>query len=343
MIDLRSDTVTRPTPEMYAAMCSAPLGDDTLGAGDDPTVQKLQEMAADRMGKEASLFVPSGMMGNLLALRLFVSPGDKVVAEYRMHAYKSAIMGLAGANPVALRGDKYGEIDSVELAATLAPNPYGSSAKLLCLENSFNGAGGTALSPEYIELAAGLAHTRGVPAHLDGARIFNAAVALGVDVKEFTKHVDTVMFCVSKGLSSPVGSLLAGPRDLIAEARKLRYIHGGAMRQAGILAACGIVSLETMVDRLAEDHTNARLIAEGLTQIDGVQVDLDLVQTNLIWFDIAGTGVSGAAFATGLHQRGVWLLAVGGTTIRLATHKDVSREDAETALRIITETICALS
>lgn len=339
MIDLRSDTVTKPTPEMYEAMCAAPLGDDTIGPGDDPTVYRLQDMAAERMGKEAGLFVPAGMMGNLLAVKLFISPGEKAVCDYRTHAYRASALAMAGANSVVLRGNKQGEMDMDELSAALRPNPYGPSAGLLILENSSNGAGGTALSPDYIGRVAGLAHSRGIPVHLDGARIFNAAVALGVDVKAFTQHVDTVMFCVSKGLSSPAGSLLVGPKDLIQQARKLRYIHGGSMRQAGILAACGIVSLEKMVDRLADDHANARLIAEGLAKTPGIEVDLDLVQTNLVWFDMAGTGTTGQAFADRLHARGVWLLALGPTTIRVATHKDVSREDALAALQIIREVV----
>jgi threonine aldolase len=343
VIDLRSDTVTRPTPEMYEAMRRAPLGDDTMGAGDDPTVHRLQDMAAERMGQEAGLFVPAGMMGNLLAVKLFVSPGAKAVCEYRTHAYKSSALAMAGANSVVLRGNKYGEMDTDELAAVMRPNPYGPSASLLCLENSFNGAGGTALTPDYIGRVAGLAHSAGISVHLDGARIFNAAVALGVDVREFTQHVDTVMFCVSKGLSSPAGSLLTGPRDLIQEARKQRYIHGGSMRQAGILAACGIVSLEQMVDRLAEDHANARLLAEGLAEIPGIDIDLDLVQTNLIWFGMGSTGIAAEAFARRLHERGVWLLALGPTTIRVATHKDVSHQDAVAALAIMREVIAELS
>lgn len=343
MIDLRSDTVTKPTPEMYAAMCNAPLGDDTIGIGDDPTVHKLQDMAAERMGMEAAVFVPAGMMGNLLAVKLFVSPGDRVVCEYRAHLYKTSILALAGANSVDLHGNKYGEMDLDELAIAIQPSPHNAPAALLCLENSFNGAGGTALTPAYIGQVAQIAHHRDVPVHLDAARIFNAAIALGVDVKEFTQHADTVMFCISKGLASPAGSLVVGSEELILKARKLRYLHGGSMRQAGVLAACGIISLEKMVDRLADDHANARLLAEGLAEIEGVDIDLDLVQTNLIWFDIAGTGISAEMFASRLYEKGVWLLQLGPTTIRLATHKDVSREDAMAALAIIKQTVQELS
>ena len=333
MINLRSDTVTRPTPEMYEAMCSAALGDD--GHGDDPTVKELEEMAAARMGKAAALFVPSGVMANLLAVKVFAQPADRVVCEQRCHLYAASTLGVAGVHSVDLRGNKYGEMDLQELAVALKPRPTSRPAALLCLENSFNGAGGTALEPEYIADAAAVAHDLGASVHLDGARIFNAAVALGVDPEAFTPHVDTVMFCLSKGLSSPVGSLLCGSRDVIARARHLRSLCGGTMRQVGILAACGIVSLNTMVDRLAEDHANARLIAEGLAQLNGIAIDLDLVQTNLIKFDIAGTGLTAVEFVARLENRGVKVIAFGPSTIRIATHKDVSRADAVTALEAI--------
>ena len=337
MIDLRSDTVTRPTPEMYLAICSAPLGDDLLG--DDPTVIRLQEMAAERLGKEAALFVPSGMMGNILAVKVSARPGDTVVCERRAHLYVTGCIATASANPAVMTGDRYGRLDFGELALALKPDSHSDLASLLCLENSFNGAGGTALPAAYIAGAADLAHARGVPVHLDGARLFNAAVALGVEAAELAKPVDTIMFCISKGLSSPVGSLLCGPRDLIEKAHRLRYMQGGAMRQAGILAACGIVSLERMVDRLAEDHANARLLAEGLAQIEGITVDLDVVQTNLVYFETAGAGIAAATLESRLEQQGVSVIAVGPTTVRVVTHKDVSRQDCVAALEIITRTL----
>jgi threonine aldolase len=337
VIDLRSDTVTRPTPAMYAAMNCAPLGDDVLG--DDPTVQRLEAMAAERLGKEAGLFVPSGTMGNLLAARLFARPGDQVVCETRAHLYRTSVLAMASANPIALVGDKYGRMNLDELAVALKPDPYTDAAALMCLENSFNGAGGSALSVDYVSAAAAVAHERGVPVHLDGARLFNAAVALGVPAEAIARHADTVMFCISKGLSAPVGSLLVGTRAHIAQARHLRHLHGGAMRQVGILAACGIVALESMVDRLAEDHANCRLIAEGMARIPGIAFDLDVVQTNLIWFDIAGTGIAGEAFCKALEAKGVLVIQVGPTAVRIATHKDVSREQALVALGAIQDTV----
>jgi len=335
MIDLRSDAVTKPTPEMYEAMCKAPLGDDVIGEGNHPTVHKLQDMAAERMGKEAALFVPSGMMANLLAVKLFASPGDRVVCQDRAHIYQMSVLAMAGANSVALRTDKYGAIDSDELRIALQPNPHFSPAVLLCLENAANFTGGTVLTPEYVARVSSIAHEKGAAVHLDGARIFNAAIALGVDVKEFTRHADIMMFCISKGLSSPVGSLLVGSRALIEPARGLRYLHGGAMRQSGVLAACGIVSLEKMVERLRDDHVNARLIAEALAQIDGVTLDLDVVQTNMVWFDIAGTGLSGEQFVAGLEEQDVKVIQQGPTMLRITTHKDVSRQDALTVIEII--------
>lgn len=338
MIDLRTDGVTRPTPEMRQAMLDAVIGDDVLG--DDPTVLRLQQMAAERLGKEAGLFVPSGMMGNLLAVRLFARQGLSVVCEPRTHLCVCAIIAMAGGNPSPVAGDKYGVMPLDKLDAALASDAFGRKATLLCLEDSFNGAGGTALTPAYVAAAAGLAHARGIPVHLDGARLFNAAVALGVDAAEIARPADTVMFCISKGLSSPVGSLLVGRRELIEEAAHLRHLHGGAMRQAGLLAACGIISLEKMVDRLAEDHANARLLAEGLAQIEGVSIDLDLVQTNLIYFDVAGAPAT--EVEARLRAQGVSLLAVGPHTLRAVTHKDVSRQDCMTALQVMRQVLPAL-
>ena len=343
MIDLRSDTVTRPTQEMYEAIRSAPLGDDVIGEGDDPTVHRLQDLAAERMGKEAALFVPSGMMANLLAIKLFTSPGDRVVCQDRAHLYQMSVLAMAGANSVTMRTNKYGEIDLDALQVAIQPNPHFRPAALLCLENAANFTGGTVLSPQYVEQASRIAHEKGARVHLDGARIFNAAVALGIDVREFARHADIMMFCISKGLSSPAGSLLVGTKEAIARARELRYYHGGAMRQAGILAACGIVSLGTMIDRLHEDHQNARYIAEELAQIAGVEIDLDLVQTNMVWFDISGTGIPGGEFVALLESRGVKVIQQGPFTIRITTHKDVSRSNAITAVEIIRETLCACS
>jgi threonine aldolase len=341
VIDLRSDTVTKPTPEMYEAMCRAPLGDDTLG--DDPTVRRLQDLAAERVGKEAALFVPSGMMANHFGVRVFTNVGDRVICEHRCHLYGASVLAVAGVQSVDLHGNRRGEMDLEELRIALRPRPQDAPAALLCLENSFNGAGGTALAPGYIASAAAVAHDLGVPVYLDGARIFNAAIALGVDATEFTQHVDVMMFCLSKGLGSPAGSLLCGPRALIDKARGLRYLYGGSMRQAGILAACGLISLEKMVTRLVEDHRNARLIAEGLATVPGIELDLDLVQTNLVWFDLAGTGISARAFVDQLGDKGVLAVQISPSVVRIATHKDISTESAIAALEAMRQTVDELA
>ena len=209
VVDLRSDTVTRPTPEMYDALLRAPLGDEVLG--DDPTVRRLEEMAAERMGKEAALFVPSGMMANLLAVKLFTHPGDRGICEHRCHLYAASVLAMTSVQSVDLHGDKYGKLDPGELAVALKPRSHDKPAALLCLENSFNGAGGAALSPEYIASVAHVAHDLGVPVYLDGARIFNAAIALGVDVKELTRPIDVLMFCLS--IRGRAGNDTAGPVD----------------------------------------------------------------------------------------------------------------------------------
>ena len=333
MIDLRTDGVTRPTPEMRQALATAPVGDDVLG--DDQLVNQLQAMAAERLGKEAGLFVPSGMMGNLLGVRLFARHGLTVVSEPRNHLAQCAVPANCGGTVALVPGDKFGymPLDALDLA--LASDAFGRPAVLLCLENSFNAAGGTALRPAYIEAAAGLARRRGIPVHLDGARLFNASVALGVEAAEIARPADTVMFCISKGLGAPVGSLLVGRRELIAEAAHQRHLCGGAMRQVGMLAACGIIALEKMVDRLAEDNANARMLGEGLAQIEELEIDLEVLQTNLIYFDVRRAGVTGAAFEAALTQAGVGNFATGPTQIRLVTHKDVSRQDCIDALAII--------
>jgi len=339
MIDMRSDGVTRPTPEMRQAMATAPVGDDVLG--DDQLVNRLQAMAAERLGKEAGLFVPSGMMGNLLGVRLYAGHGLSVVCDPRQHLAQCAVPATNGANMTPVMGDKFGYVPLDALDAALAMDAFGHKAALLCLEDSFNQVGGTALKAAYIEKAAGLAHARGIPVHLDGARLFNAAIALGVDAAELAKPADTVMFCISKGLGAPVGSLLVGRRELIAEAAHQRHLCGGAMRQVGMLAACGIIALEKMVDRLAEDNANARMLAEGLAQIEELEIDLEVLQTNLIYFDVRRLGVTGAACEAALTQAGLGNFAAGPTQIRLVTHKDVSRQDCVEALAIVKKTVKA--
>lgn len=337
-IDLRSDTVTQPTEEMRQAMARAEVGDDVYG--EDPTINRLEELAAEKVGKEAALFVPSGTMGNQISVLTHTQRGDEVIVESEAHIYFYEVAGLAALSSVQVRLVKgvRGVLDPADVAAAIRPaNIHFPRSALLCLENTHNRAGGTVTGVQRMRELAEVAHAHGLAVHLDGARIFNAAIALGVDVKELTAPVDSVMFCLSKGLSAPVGSLVAGPKEWIARARKYRKLLGGGMRQAGVLAAAGIVALEKMVDRLAEDHANARLLGEGLAQIPGIKLDLATVQTNMVTFEIEKPGLDGAAFVRELLVRGVKANATGPRRIRFVTHKDVNREDVLTALKVVEE------
>jgi len=337
-IDLRSDTVTQPTEEMRQAMARAEVGDDVYG--EDPTINRLEELAAEKVGKEAALFVPSGTMGNQISVLTHTQRGDEVIVESEAHIYFYEVAGLAALSSVQVRLVKgvRGVLDPADVAAAIRPaNIHFPRSALLCLENTHNRAGGTVTGVQRMRELAEVAHAHGLAVHLDGARIFNAAIALGVDVKELTAPVDSVMFCLSKGLSAPVGSLVAGSKEWIARARKYRKLLGGGMRQAGVLAAAGIVALEKMVDRLAEDHANARLLGEGLTQIPGIKLDLETVQTNMVTFEIEKPGLDGAAFVRELLVRGVKANATGPKRIRFVTHKDVNREDVLTALKVVEE------
>lgn len=336
--DLRSDTVTKPTPRMRQAMAEAEVGDDVYG--EDPTVNRLEELAARKVGKEAALFVASGTMGNQVAILTHTQRGDEVITDSEAHVFYyevGAIAVLAGAQVRATPAVwTQFDLEGIRRAIRDA-NIHFPRTSLLCLENTHNRNGGTIMPPETMAAIADMAHERGIAVHLDGARIFNAAVATGRPVTDFTKHADSVMFCLSKGLAAPVGSILAGSREFIARARKNRKMLGGGMRQAGILAAAGIVALEEMIDRLADDHANARFLAEGLAKLPGVSVDLERVQTNIIQADVSGTGLPAAAFSDRLKARGVLANASSPTAIRFVTHKDVSRAQVERALEIIGE------
>lgn len=335
-IDLRSDTVTKPTQEMREAMFAAEIGDDVYG--EDPTVRRLEELAAEMVGKEAALFVVSGTMGNQVAILAHTSPGDEVILEAESHIYYyevGAMAALSGVQARPVKGFRGAmDPDAVE-EAIREENIHYPRTSLIALENTHNRAGGTVLPLDNMAAIADVARRHGLRVHLDGARVFNAAVALGVDVREITKHVDTVQFCLSKGLGAPVGSILAGPREFIDRARKKRKMVGGGMRQAGIIAAAGIVALTKMVDRLAEDHANARILAEGLAGIDGISVDLDTVQTNIVVMDTKGLGVTAGEFVARLKERGVLASGFGRTRVRFVTHKDVSREDVLAALDVV--------
>jgi threonine aldolase len=275
VIDLRSDTVTQPTPAMREAMARAEVGDDVFG--EDPTVKRLEAMAAELMGKEAAVFVASGTMGNLTSLLALCERGDEAIVGSESHILHYEVAGAAGVGSIQLRpvaNDTHGRLDLEAMAATIrGRNIHYPRTAAVCLENTHNRCGGAVLTAEEIASVAELAHRHGAAVHLDGARVFNAAVALGVPAAELTAEVDTVTFCLSKGLAAPVGSLVCASAELVARARKARKMLGGGMRQAGVIAAAGVVALETMVERLAEDHEHARLLADGLAQVPGVRID----------------------------------------------------------------------
>ena len=340
IIDLRSDTVTLPTEEMLEAIKNAKLGDD--GYREDPTVNRLEEMAAKKMGKEAALLVPSGTMANLVSVMTNTKRGDSVILEAESHIYwheLGSISAIAGVLPIPVRGEMgVMKPEDVE-AAIRPPHLYQAETTLICIENTHNRAGGTVIKPSQIEAISKVAKEHGLRLYMDGARIFNAAVALKVDVREFTRHVDNLMFCLSKGLSCPVGSVVVGSEEFIERARKIRKILGGGMRQAGIIAAPGIIALEKMVDRLEEDHRNARLLAEGLVKIDGLHVDLRTVQTNMVMCDVDGLGIPADIFVEKLRAHGVLVNNISKTRVRFVTHRGIEKEDIEKALSIIEEVV----
>lgn len=339
-INLRSDTQTLPTEEMLEEMRHAPLGDDVFG--EDPTVNKLEELAAEKLGKEAALFVASGTMGNLCALMSHAHPGDEVILEADSHTYYYEVGGfstLAGLSPRLVFGEN--GIMTVEMIKkVIRPKDiHFPPSTLLCIENTHNRGGGTVYPLTLMDEIAQYAHEQGLKVHVDGARIFNAAVALGVEAKELVRNADSVMFCLSKGLSAPVGSMLVGGRTFIDRARKVRKMLGGGMRQAGVLAAAGIVALEKMIDRLAEDHANARYIAEELDKVNGIKINLKTVQTNMIYADISQLKVSVSRLFELLKEQGVLVSPVPPDKIRLVTNRHVSKEDAGRAVKIIKKVI----
>ncbi|MGE5528364.1 MAG: low-specificity L-threonine aldolase [Patescibacteria group bacterium] len=337
-IDLRSDTVTKPTPAMRAAMARAEVGDDVYG--EDPTVRELEELGAAMMGKEAALFVASGTMGNQVAVMTHAGRGEEIIVEAEAHLYyyeAGALAVLAGVQVWPIRGER-GFLPPALIAAGIrGDNLHFPRTALLCLENTHNRHGGAVLTAARTEAMALEAHRRGVPVHLDGARIFNAAAALGVPAAELAAPADSVMFCLSKGLCAPVGSLLAGGRAFIDKARRHRKQLGGGMRQAGILAAAGILALREMTGRLAEDHANARILAEGLAAIRGIGLDPDNVQTNIVVFDVAPLGLTSEAFLAELERRGVAGVGFGPTLVRFVTHHGVDRGQIEAALKAVAE------
>jgi threonine aldolase len=339
IIDLRSDTVTKPTPTMRRAMAEAEVGDDVLG--DDPTVRRLEVLAASRLGKEAGLFVPSGTMGNLVSLLVHCGRGDEVILGDQAHTYiyeQGGSSALGGIHPRPLLNQPDGSIALAQLETAIRGDDiHFPRTKLICLENTHNRCGGAVLPVSYMKAVGDLARQHGLKVHLDGARLFNAATALGVDVKELVADCDSVSFCLSKGLAAPVGSVVVGTSGFIAEARRARKVVGGGMRQAGVIAAAGIVALTEMVDRLAEDHVHAKQLAEGIRGLPGVSLDPAKVQTNIVIFELDHSGLSPAQLADRLAERGVWLFAIGGKRLRAVTNYHISSDDIDQTVAAFAE------
>lgn len=342
MIDLRSDTVTKPTPAMRRAMMEAEVGDDVYG--EDPTVNRLEQRAAELTGKEAALFVPTGTMGNTIAVKIHTEHGQEVICESRSHLlnYELGMMAwFSGclARPIPAED---GILTWDQIQREIRPlGPHWAPTGLIEIENTHNMAGGTVYPMRAIrEICAG-AHERGLKVHMDGARVFNASAATGVPVRDIVAPADTVMFCLSKALGAPVGSMLAGSADAIARGRLYRKRLGGGMRQAGVLAAAGLVALEEIPKRLADDHANAKFLAEGLARIRGIHVDPSKVMTNIVVFNVSGTDLVSAEISLRLKQRGVLINGINEREMRAVTHYDVDRAACQTALGAIAESVAS--
>jgi threonine aldolase len=333
-IDLRSDTVTLPSPAMRAAMAAADLGDDVFG--EDPTINRLEARVAEITGKAAAVFVASGTMGNLSSLLAHCDRGRAAIVGDESHilhyeAGGSSALGGIVLHTVRTLPDGTLPVEAIAAALRTAADIHATPTGVVCLENTHNRCGGVVIAPEYFEAVADLARSAGLPVHLDGARLFNAAVALGQPLTAWTRHATTVSLCLSKGLAAPVGSVVAGPRDVVMRVRKARKMLGGGMRQAGVLAAAGLVALDQMVDRLAEDHHNARRLAEGLSLLPGLRVQVSSVQSNIIVFGVE-QGIDAAALIDGLKGEGVLIINLGGGRLRAVTHYGISAEDCDAAL-----------
>lgn len=339
VVDLRSDTVTLPTTEMLDAMRSAPLGDDVYG--EDPTVNRLEEIAAKKMGKEAALLTTSGTQANLVSVLSQTKRGEEVILEAEAHMYYyevGAFSVLGGLIPRLVKGQR-GVLTPKDIESALRPpNIHFPPTSLVCIENTHNRAGGTVWTPSQTRAGYEFAHGRGLKVHMDGARIFNAAIAQNIDVKELTKFVDSMMFCLSKGLSAPIGSLTVGDREFVDSARRYRKMLGGGMRQAGVIAAAGIVAIEKMVDRLKDDHSNAQMLSKGLTSIEGISIDPSQVQTNIVVYDVSRLGIDGGTWITKLNDSGVKAGALEGSRVRMVTHRGIEKDDIEYTLEVMQTT-----
>ena len=340
-IDLRSDTVTQPTPAMREAMAHAEVGDDVYG--EDPTVNRLEALAAETLGKEAAILVPAGTMGNAIAILVHCRRGDEVLAGDRAHIFLYEVGGAARLNGSPIRAIPTlpdGTLHREKLARSFfGDDVHEARTGLLCLEDTHNMCGGRVIAPQTLHEMAAPARARNLPIHMDGARVFNAAIALDVPVSALAAEVDSVMFCLSKGLSAPVGSMLVGSSDFIAEARRVRKLLGGGMRQAGIIAAAGIVALNEMVERLAEDHANARKLAEGLANIPGLAIDLTTVESNMVFFGAADG--DNARLVEALAAEGLLFSGSDDGRIRAVTHYGITAEDIHTALSIMSQVVQA--
>jgi threonine aldolase len=341
MIDLRSDTVTKPTAAMRRAMAEAEVGDDVYG--EDPTVNRLQERAAEIFGKEAALFVPTGSMGNQLCVKLHTKPGTEIICEERSHIYNYEMGGAAthsGVTVRSVRGENGMLTKELVAAAVHHQAPYYvTPTSLVTLENTHNMAGGSVLPLAVGEEICGHAHSLDLPVHLDGARIFNAAVALQTTVANIARPFDSVMFCLSKGLGAPVGSLILGQREFIEEAKSWRKRLGGGMRQVGVLAAAGMLALEESPKLLVEDHANAKRLAEGVAELRGISIDPETVQTNIVIFDVADTGQTTAQISQSLREHGILANGINPREMRMVTHYDVSCADIEQTLTILSSVV----
>jgi len=334
IIDLRSDTFTRPTPAMRRAMYEAEVGDDVFG--EDPTVNRLEALAAERMGKEAGLFVASGTMGNLVSLLAHCGRGDEAIVGDQAHTYiyeQGGMAALGGIHPRVVRNQPDGTLDLIEVAAAIrGENVHFPITRLVTVENTHNRCGGAPLTPAYMAALGALAREHGLTVHVDGARIFNAAVALGVDVRALAADADSVTFCLSKGLGAPVGSVVCGDRECVARARRMRKVVGGGMRQVGVIAAAGIVALEQMVDRLAEDHANAETLAAGLAELPGIEVPAVLARTNILYFNVVREDMDAATLTRRVAEQGVLVLDLDPRRVRAVTNYHVTADDIQAAL-----------
>jgi threonine aldolase len=339
LVELRSDTMTKPTPAMRKAMAEAEVGDDVFG--EDPTINRLQEMAADRLGKDAALLVTSGTMGNLVSLLTHCNRGDEIILGSHAHTFlfeQGGSAGLGGIHPRTLPNQPDGKLALEEIEAAIrGENDHFPRTRLIVLENSHNYCSGYPLDVDYMKAVGDIARRHELKVHVDGARLFNAAVGLGVEAEALVNDADSVSFCLSKGLAAPVGSIICGSTDFISEARRARKLVGGGMRQAGVLAAAGIVAITEMIDRLAEDHANAKKLAEGLAQIPDISIDPQHIKTNIVFFDLMRENMTSEKLVKELEAEGVRMLPVGPRRLRAVTHYQVSRDDIDCALSALSK------